>query len=160
MRKPQPPHDLLALTAELVDIPSESRDEAAITAHLETALRSLRHLHVDRVGDNLVARTTLGRDRRIILAGHTDTVPAAGNERARIEGDVLWGLGASDMKGGLAVMLELARTMPAPAVDVTYVFYAREEIDSASSGLAELFTARPDLLVGDAAVLGLSLIHI
>lgn len=154
MRKPQPPHDLLALTAELVDIPSVSRDEAAITDHLERSLRAVRGLTVDRVGDNLVARTMLGRERRLVLAGHTDTVPAAGNERARIEGDVLWGLGAADMKGGLAVMLELARTMPAPAVDVTYVFYAREEIAAAESGLAELFAARPELLVGDAAVLG------
>lgn len=154
MKKPQPPHDLLALTAELVDIPSESRDEAAITAHLEAALRAQRHLRVDRVGDNLVARTELGRPYRIVLAGHTDTVPAADNARARIEGDTLWGLGASDMKGGLAVMLELARTMPAPAVDVTYVFYAREEIDAASSGLGELFATRPDLLAGDAAILG------
>lgn len=154
MRTPQPPHDLLALTAELVDIPSVSRDEAAITAHLERELRAIRGLTVDRVGDNLVARTTLGRDRRLVLAGHTDTVPAAGNERARVEGDVLWGLGAADMKGGLAVMLELARTMPTPAVDVTYVFYAREEIDAASSGLGELFATRPDLLAGDAAVLG------
>ncbi|HMQ27104.1 MAG TPA: M20/M25/M40 family metallo-hydrolase, partial [Acidimicrobiales bacterium] len=131
MRKPQPPHDLLALTAELVDIPSVSRDEAAITDHLERSLRAVRGLTVDRVGDNLVARTMLGRERRLVLAGHTDTVPAAGNERARIEGDVLWGLGAADMKGGLAVMLELARTMPAPAGDVTYVFYAREGIAAA-----------------------------
>ena len=154
MSKPQPPHDLLALTAELVDISSESRDEAAITAHLEAALRAQRHLHVDRVGDNLVARTELGRPERIVLAGHTDTVPAADNAQARIEGDTLWGLGAADMKGGLAVMLELARTMPTPAVDVTYVFYAREEIDAASSGLGELFRARPDLLAGDAAILG------
>ena len=154
MKKPQPPHDLLALTAELVDIPSVSRDEAAITDHLERALRAVRGLTVDRVGDNLVARTTLGRERRLVLAGHTDTVPAAGNERARVEGDVLWGLGAADMKGGLAVMLELARTMPTPAVDVTYVFYAREEIAAADSGLGELFATRPDLLVGDAAVLG------
>ena len=148
--RPRPPHDLLALTAELVDIPSVSRDEAAITAHLEHELRALGHLDLTRVGDNLVARTELGRPSRLVLAGHTDTVPAAGNERARIEGDTLWGLGAADMKGGLAVMLELARTMPSPAVDVTYVFYAREEIDASASGLGELFAARPDLMVGDA----------
>ncbi|MCB1014146.1 MAG: succinyl-diaminopimelate desuccinylase [Acidimicrobiales bacterium] len=152
--RPRPPHDLLALTAELVDIPSVSRDEAAITAHLEHELRALGHLDLTRVGDNLVARTELGRPSRLVLAGHTDTVPAAGNERARIEGDTLWGLGAADMKGGLAVMLELARTMPSPAVDVTYVFYAREEIDASASGLGELFAARPDLMVGDAAILG------
>ena len=153
-KRPTPPHDLLALTAQMVDIASESRQEGPITAWFQAALEAIRGLSVTRVGDNLVARTELGRPYRIILAGHTDTVPAADNAIARIEGDVLWGLGASDMKGGLAVMLELARTIPTPAVDVTYVFYAREEIDAASSGLGELFTERPDLLVGDAAVIG------
>src|SRR5690349_3834178 len=85
VKKPTPPHDLLALTAELIDIPSESRDEAAITAHLEAGLRAAPWLTVDRIGDNLVARTQLGRPHRLVLAGHTDTVPAADNDRARIE---------------------------------------------------------------------------
>jgi succinyl-diaminopimelate desuccinylase len=58
------------------------------------------------------------------------------------------------MKSGLAVMVAAARAIEAPAVDVTYVFYAREEIEASASGLAELFEARPDLLVGDAALLG------
>ena len=154
MKRPQPPHDLLALTAELVDIASVSRDEAAITDHIQEALEAVRGLTVDRVGDNVVARTQLGRPLRLVLAGHTDTVPAAGNTNSRIEGDTLWGLGAADMKGGLAVMVELARTVPEPAVDVTYVFYAREEIDASLSGLQELFDERPDLVAGDAAILG------
>ena len=101
-----------------------------------------------------MARTDLGRPLRLVLAGHTDTVPANGNDGARIEGDTLWGLGAADMKGGLAVMLELARTVAEPAVDVTYVFYAREEVAAEHSGLRELFDERPDLLAGDAALLG------
>jgi succinyl-diaminopimelate desuccinylase len=58
------------------------------------------------------------------------------------------------MKGGLAVMVELALGVPEPAVDVTYVFYAREEIAAKESGLEELFVERPDLLVGDVAILG------
>jgi len=146
--------DLLALTADLIDIPSVSRDEAAITAWLEDELRARPWLDVTRVGDNLVARTELGHSRRLVLAGHTDTVPANGNERSRIVDDTLHGLGASDMKGGLAVMLHAARTIADPAVDVTYVFYAREEIAAAESGLGELFERRPDLLVGDVALLG------
>ena len=71
---------------------------------------------------------TSAAPQRLVLAGHTDTVPANGNERARIDGDRLRGLGSADMKGGLAVMLELARTVDEPAVDVTYVFYAGEEV--------------------------------
>jgi succinyl-diaminopimelate desuccinylase len=146
--------DLLALTADLVDIPSLSYEEAALADHLEAQLTDVPWLAVDRVGDNLVARTQLGRDQRLVLAGHTDTVPPNDNVGARVEGDTLWGLGAADMKGGLAVMLELARTVDAPCVDVTYVFYAREEVASQHSGLLELFEQRPDLLVGDAALLG------
>ena len=146
--------DLLALTAELVDLPSPSFHEGPVVEHLEAELRRCEWLDVERVGDNLVARTQCGRDTRLILAGHTDTVPANGNETARIDGDVLWGLGATDMKGGLAVMLELARTVPEPVVDLTYVFYAREEVAAVHNGLAELFDLRPDLLVGDVALLG------
>lgn len=146
--------DLLQLTADLIAVPSESFSEGPITDLLESDLRSLSHLEVTRVGDNLVARTRLGRPVRVVLAGHSDTVPANGNAEPRIEGDVLWGLGSSDMKSGLAVMWELARRHVEPAVDVTYVFYAREEVASVHSGLGELFDARPDLLEGDVAVLG------
>jgi succinyl-diaminopimelate desuccinylase len=146
--------DLVALTAELVDIPSVSRDEAAITAWLEAELAAVPGLELTRVGDNLVARTNQGREHRIILAGHTDTVPVNGNAQALLDGDRLYGLGTTDMKSGLAVMLEAARTVIEPAVDVTYVFYAREEIAASESGLLELLEARPDLLEADVALLG------
>ena len=149
-----PAGDLLALAAALVDVPSESYAEGPITDLIEADLREAAHLGVDRVGDNVVARTHLGRRQRIVMAGHTDTVPANNNAGARIDGDLLWGLGAADMKGGLAVMLTLARTVEAPVVDVTYVFYAREEVNAADNGLLELAAARPDLLEADVALLG------
>lgn len=149
-----PPADLLARTAALVDVASPSRAEGPLVDLLEAELRSLDHLELTRVGDNLVARTDLGRGSRLVLAGHTDTVPPVGEVRARIEGDVLHGVGSADMKGGLAVMLDLAARVAEPAVDCTWVFYAREEIASAESGLGELFEQRPDLLVADAAILG------
>jgi len=136
-------------------MPSESFEEAALVGWLEDELRAVPGLEVTRIGDNLVARTNLGRAERVVLAGHTDTVPEAdGNGRARIEGDTLWGLGAADMKSGLAVMLDLARTVPEPGADVTYVFYAREEVAAEHSGLGELARERPDLLAGDLAILG------
>jgi succinyl-diaminopimelate desuccinylase len=146
--------DLLALTAELVDVPSVSFEEAPLVERLEDELRTRDHLEVTRVGDNLVARTDLGRPHRLILAGHTDTVPANGNAGARIEGDTLWGVGSADMKGGLAVFLELARTVAEPAVDLSYVLYAREEVAQEHNGLIELQVERPDLLAGDCAILG------
>lgn len=148
------PADLLQRTAALVAVRSESFDERELTDRIEAELRTHRHLVVDRVGDNVVARTQLHRPLRVVLGGHTDTVPANGNEEPRIDGDVLWGLGSTDMKGGLAVMLELAARHVEPAVDVSYVFYAREEVAAIESGLLELEAARPDLLEGDVAILG------
>ena len=148
------PVDLLDLTAELVGVPSVSRHEGALADRVERSLRRYGWLSVDRVGDNVVARTSLGRPQRLIVAGHLDTVPPAGDTGPRVEADTLRGVGAADMKGGLAVMLDLAGAVPEPAVDVTWCFYAREEVDRAESGLAELWAARPDLLAADAAVLG------
>ncbi|MGD9705625.1 MAG: succinyl-diaminopimelate desuccinylase, partial [Acidimicrobiia bacterium] len=143
------------LTAYLVDIPSESHDEAAITSWLEAELRrSAPWLTIERVGLNLVARTELGRRHRLVIAGHTDTVPINGNVPSRREGDVLWGCGTSDMKSGLAVMLELARSIESPAIDVTFVFYEAEEVDSRFNGLERLVNERPELLAGDVALLG------
>ncbi len=148
------PPDLLERTASLVAVRSESFDERELADRIETELRTHDHLVVDRVGDNVVARTQLDRPLRVVLGGHTDTVPANGNEVPRIDGEVLWGLGSTDMKGGLAVMLELAARHSRPAVDVTYVFYAREEVAAIESGLLELKASRPELLEGDVAILG------
>ncbi|HVE45603.1 MAG TPA: succinyl-diaminopimelate desuccinylase [Acidimicrobiales bacterium] len=146
--------DLLGLTAQLVDIPSVSHHEEALAGHVEGALRAVPWLEVERVGHNVVARTRLDRASRLILAGHLDTVPPNGNEKARIEGDVCWGIGAADMKAGCAVFLELARTVADPAVDLTYVFYECEEVASRFSGLRTLAAQQPELLEGDAAILG------
>ena len=146
--------DPFTLAADLVAVPSVSFHEERITDLIEEELHdSSGQLDVIRIGDNLVARTDLGRQWRLILAGHTDTVPPSGNAEARVDGDVLWGVGAADMKGGIAVLLELALNVRRPIVDVTYVFYAREEVDSAHSGLREVAAARPDLLEADVALL-------
>lgn len=146
--------DLLRRTAELVDIASPSLAEGPFADLVEGWLREVPWLTVDRHGDNVVARTHLGRAQRLVLAGHLDTVPANGNDVARLDGDTLWGLGSADMKGGLAVFLELARTVEAPTCDLTYVFYVAEETAAEHSGLLQLFRERPDLVAGDAAILG------
>ena len=146
--------DLLQLAAELVAIPSVSRDEAVLADHVETRLRACPWLEVHRVEDNVVARTGLGRPLRLVLAGHLDTVPANDNQMARIDGDRLYGLGACDMKGGLAAYLHVATTVADPAVDVTYVFYAGEEIAAEHNGLRRLFAERPELVAGDCALIG------
>lgn len=147
-------NDLLAVTADLIDRPSVSFEEAEFVNWLENELRKLDYLELTRIGDNLVARTNYGRANRLILAGHCDTVPACGNENSRIDGNIVWGLGAADMKSGLAVFLEIARNVPEPNVDLTYVFYAREEVAIKFSGLNEIIENRPDLLEADCAILG------
>ena len=146
--------DLLALTSELVAIPSVSHHEGALADRVEADLRRAGHLEVRRFEDTVVARTELGRARRVVLAGHLDTVPPFGDGPARLDGDTLWGLGAVDMKGGVAVLLDLAATIPDPAVDVTYVLYACEEVASRHNALARLAATHPELLAADAAVLG------
>ncbi len=97
-----------------------------------------------------MARTDLGRGERVVLAGHLDTVP--GDQQAHEEGGTLWGLGSADMKGGLAVMLDLAATVSAPGHDVTYVFYACEEVARERSGLLAVSAVQPELLGGSVAV--------
>ena len=146
--------DLLAVTRDLMAVPSLSGQEAALADLVEKTLGGCSWLEVERLGDNVVGRTELGRAQRLVLAGHLDTVPPGANEAPRLEGDTLWGVGASDMKGGLAVMLDLSTTVDEPGIDLTWCFYAREEIGREDSGLLELWTQRPDLLAGDAAVLG------
>ena len=145
--------DGAALTAQLVDTPSVSGEEGPLTDAIEGALRSLPHLTVHRDGNAIVARTTLGRPERVILAGHVDTVPVAGNLPSRREGSRLFGCGTTDMKSGLAVQLRLAASLTAPRRDVTYVFYDCEEVAADRNGLLRLSRNRPDLLAGDFAVL-------
>lgn len=157
------PLDLTAptpdLTAALCDVPSVSGDETPLADAIEAALRDAApHLDVIRLGDAIIARTALGRDRRVVIAGHIDTVPINDNLPTRLEagtpgGDVLWGRGTVDMKGGCAVMLALAVGIPEPGVDVTWVWYDHEEVDSALNGLGRVARERPDLLAADFAIL-------
>lgn len=158
MSSPNPtPLDLTidggALTARLVDFPSVSGDEQALADAVEAALRGYPHLTVDRYGNNVVARTNLGRAERVVLAGHLDTVPIADNLPSYVDGDLLYGCGTSDMKSGVAVALRLAATLPEPNRDLTYVFYDCEEVEAHRNGLGHLAKDRPDWLAADFAVL-------
>jgi succinyl-diaminopimelate desuccinylase len=150
--------DAVTLTRALCDIPSVSGDEDVIASAVEAALRDLGHLVVERDGNVVVARTDLGRGERVVLAGHLDTVPIAGNLPTRVVSedgaDVVWGRGTVDMKGGVAVQLRVAATVPEPVRDVTYVFYDNEEVDADRNGLTRVARERPEWLAGDFAVLG------
>ncbi|WP_136518816.1 MULTISPECIES: succinyl-diaminopimelate desuccinylase [Cellulomonas] len=145
--------DVVTLARELCDIPSVSGDETRLADAVEAALRAQPHLEVLRDGDAVVARTRLNRARRVVVAGHLDTVPVTGNLPTRLEDGVLHGRGTVDMKAGVAVQLSLAAALAAPVHDVTWVFYDHEEVDAALNGLGRVARNHPDWLAGDFAVL-------
>jgi succinyl-diaminopimelate desuccinylase len=127
---------LAARTLELVNIPSESRNEAAIAAYVREAVGSPRWDEDDTLW--------YGERPRIVLAGHFDTVPAQGNIPGSIENGAVVGLGASDMKGGVAVMIELARDL-GDVGDLGFLFFPREELPASESPLPRFFDSVPDV---------------
>ena len=142
------------LAAGLIDIPSTSKNEAAIADAIFAQLNQLSHLEVQRFSNSIIARTNLGKARRVILAGHIDTVPEANNLPHSFNSDrtELWGLGAIDMKSGIAIMLKLAQIKD-PKFDLIFAFYECEEIDSQFNGLKKIIELNPELLTGDLAIL-------
>ncbi|MFI7540925.1 succinyl-diaminopimelate desuccinylase [Actinoplanes sp. NPDC049599] len=145
--------DPVVLTRTLVDIESVSRDEKAIADCVEDVLRQAPHLRTERYGNTVMARTDLGREQRVVLAGHLDTVPLNDNFPSTVVDDLIYGCGASDMKSGVALALHLAATLPEPGYDVTYLFYEAEEIESQYNGLHLVSRERPEWLRADFALL-------
>lgn len=145
--------DPVQLTRALVDIESVSGNEQEITDAVEAALGGATHLRVERVGNVVCARTSLGRPARVILAGHLDTVPVHGNLPSTVDGDLMYGCGTADMKGGSALALHLAVTVVEPAFDVTYLFYDCEEVEAERNGLNKAAASHPQWLEADLAVL-------
>ena len=149
--------DVVELTRTICDIESVSGNETELADAIEAALRSFDHLEVIRDGDAIIARTNLGRAKRVVIAGHIDTVPVADNLPVKFlqfeREQVLWGRGTVDMKAGVAVQLKLAATITEPNVDVTWVFYDHEEVDAALNGLGRISRNRPELLNAQFAVL-------
>jgi succinyl-diaminopimelate desuccinylase len=135
-------------TLELVDIPSPSHDEAALYAYV-TAAVPLPRVHDD--GESVLYAKRAGKPL-VLLAGHTDTVPAQGNLPGRIEDGAVHGLGSTDMKGGLAVMVELARWAAKTelAYDLGLLFFPREEVGPDENPLPGVFAATP--VVDEAAL--------
>jgi succinyl-diaminopimelate desuccinylase len=149
--------DVVELTRVICDIESVSGNETALADAIEAALSGFAHLEVLRDGDAIVARTNLGRGKRVVIAGHIDTVPVADNLPVKFlqfeREQVLWGRGTVDMKAGVAVQLKLAATITEPNVDVTWVFYDHEEVEASLNGLGRIARTRPELLEAQFAVL-------
>src|SRR4051794_38075468 len=155
------PLDLTAssidLTRTICDLESVSDHEGPLADLIEETVSGLPHLTVTRHGDTIVARTDLGRDQRVVIAGHIDTVPLNPNLPTRFETidgvEVLWGRGTVDMKAGVAVQLKLAAELAEPVADVTWIWYDHEEVSEAKNGLNRLSQSHPELLAADFAIL-------
>lgn len=157
--------DVAELTAALLDVESVSGSEGRVADLVAEALGVLPHLTLWRDGDSIIARTELGRSERVILAGHLDTVPLPTTPGARgtvpsswqgrsdSENGVLYGRGATDMKGGVAVQLALAASLAEPNRDLTFVFYDHEEVAADLSGLGRLARNHRELLDADFGIL-------
>jgi succinyl-diaminopimelate desuccinylase len=150
--------DVVELLRALIDIESVSGHEAEIADQVELALRRYGHLKLLRDGNVVLAGTELDRSERVVIAGHLDTVPIAGNLPSWTTHDgagrkIIWGRGACDMKGGIAVQLAVAAAVTRPQRDITWVFYDNEEVEEYRNGLSRIAREHPDYLRGDFAVL-------
>ncbi|HEU4512458.1 MAG TPA: succinyl-diaminopimelate desuccinylase [Nocardioidaceae bacterium] len=145
--------DVVTLTEQLVNIESVSGNEDEIADAVESELEALAHLEVRRFGNTVVARTHHGHPERVVIAGHLDTVPLNHNLPARRVDESVHGLGACDMKGGVAVALRIAATMAETNRDITFLFYECEEVEASRNGLKLLGDSHPELLEADFAIL-------
>ncbi len=144
--------DPVELCIELVNTPSESRNEANVADLIESTLSRFSHLRLKRVGNNLIVNRNDTGQSKFILAGHIDTVPPSVGYLPYRDGNRIYGVGSTDMKGGVAVMMALASD-PDLLAPVTYIFYVCEEIDRRFSGLLEIERDSPDVLRAEAAIL-------
>jgi succinyl-diaminopimelate desuccinylase len=150
--------DVVDLLRALIDIESVSGNETEIADRVEEALRLYDHLRVLRDGNVVLARTELGRSERVVIAGHLDTVPIARNVPSWTTHDsagreIIWGRGACDMKGGIAVQLSVAAALVRPRRDITWLFYDNEEVEEYRNGLNRIAREHPEHLDGAFAVL-------
>ena len=135
---------LVGTLLDLLAIPSVTGDEAALCDHVQARL-DRRFGGSIRAGDSVISGEPADDRPLLLLLGHLDTVPGD-PAPGRVEGDRVYGLGASDMKSGLAVMLELADRLPdGGPVRMAYGFYACEETDYDRSGLPHLLAAAPGM---------------
>src|SRR2546423_14600328 len=143
VRDGKPEGRLAERTLALVNIPSVSRAEAQAMAYVRAELP----LEPIWASDDVLFATSERRAGHplVLLAGHLDTVPAQDNLPGRVADGAVFGLGASDMKGGLAVMIELARWAAAargePTLDLGFLFFTREELPAPERALPAIFAA-------------------
>jgi len=142
---------LLETLAEIVDIPSVTGNEEELCSWLESRFQS--RYPTKRIGRSLVVGAPSAGTKFVALYGHTDTVPVQGEWRSRIEGDRLVGLGASDMKSGVAVMIELLDAgVRETDGTLVCVFYDAEEGPAHNNGLEAVLDSEPWLIDAEISI--------
>jgi succinyl-diaminopimelate desuccinylase len=137
--------------------PSVIGDEKTLCDDLEARIEKSPGWEVQRTSNNLMIRR-LEPDasrQKVVFAGHLDTVPQPEKEiEVRVEGDLIYGRGASDMKAGDAVMLALLEDMDwdVSRFEPMFVFYEREEGPYAENGLEVVFAESPWVLDAELAI--------
>lgn len=142
---------LAELALQLVNMRSESRAELQVTRYIGELVRRMSHLRIRHQQDDAIVFGPPGRPD-VVLAGHSDTVPEQGNLPGRIDGGYVHGLGASDMKGSLAVMLQLAGEGLDWRLRPLFVVFGCEELAVEESVLARLFDTVPEILEAELAL--------
>ena len=139
------PRDLIGRTLQLVRIDSPTRHESEISDFLHERLQGASGFVVERIGRALVLRPAERSGRPlVVLGGHVDTVPAVEGNPPRVEGERIYGRGASDMKAGLALMWALAdEPVARPRYDLGMVFYDAEEGPYVQNGLGPVLESCP-----------------
>lgn len=119
----------------LLDLPSVTGEEAQLADALQARLAKLEDFKLKRFRNGILALPKES-ETKLLLAGHLDTVPPAAGQTRRLEGDRIYGCGSSDMKAGVAVMLEMIESNP--QAPLGYIFYDQEEGPLLNNGLAPL----------------------
>jgi succinyl-diaminopimelate desuccinylase len=143
-------------TLELVDIPSESRHEAEVRVHLRSLVPPSFAAEYAAEDAFVFARERRPDVPLVLLVGHYDTVPAQENLPGQIADGAVHGCGATDMKGGVAVAVELVRDLaerePGP-YDVALLLFGKEELPAQFSPLPDLFERSQLATAADLAIL-------
>ncbi len=133
----------------LIEIPSVYGNEKEIADFIEKFLKKEAKLEPIRINNTVVAHTELKEGRKTIaLVGHLDTVPGENELTGQLKEGRLYGLGASDMKAGDAVILEIARLTGRlePRFNLVFILYEKEEGPFEENGLKPLFEEEKNLM--------------
>ncbi|RUM43196.1 MAG: succinyl-diaminopimelate desuccinylase [Desulfurobacterium sp.] len=140
----------LSLLKKLVSIPSVYGNEREIADFVEDFLKEKNpRLTVIRENNTVLAFENFNPEKKTVaLVGHLDTVPGENEYEGQVISGKLYGLGASDMKAGDAVILKLAEdfSKESSRFNLFFILYEKEEGPYVENGLQSVFKKYGELL--------------